>query len=359
MKNFFYIFMVLLSLFWKPAMATCAFTSSSPIQSEVNATIPLSVANITAGAEIPNGTVLYRQTYRPAYSSAGISCSDGVYESQFIYTSTPKPLSSWNGSPYGGKVYETGVPGIGVVYWRSGNGFPYSSGGGCTGAAICNWGNGGLTWDISLIKIGNITAGAITGGNLPCMNETLGNSGSRVSILKACFSGVINIVSRTCTTPDVTVNMNKHDISVFRAAGSTTEWVDASIKLTDCPVFYGTVNDGDKNSWSENGTINMGTASANSLGVTLTPNTSVLQSSNGVFALSKSADSASGIGIQLAYGNSASLTPVTFLQEKRYTMMLGSSGSVNIPLVARYIQTESRVQPGKANSAVTFLISYY
>lgn len=359
MKNAFYIFMILLSFCLKPALATCAFTSDSPIQREVNATIPLSVGNITAGSEIPNGTQLYRQTYRPGYSMAAVSCSDGVYESQFIYTSTPKPLSSWSGSLFGGHVYETGVPGVGIVFWRSGNAFPYSSGGGCSGATSCSWGPGALTWDISLIKIGNITAGAISGENLPCMSETLGNSGTRVSILKACFSGTINIVSKTCTTPDVTVEMNKHDISVFRAAGSTTEWVDASIKLTDCPVFYGTVNDGDRNSWSENGTISIGAAAANTLGVTLTPNTSVLQSSNGVFALSKSTDTASGIGIQLAYGTSASQTPVTFLQEKRYTMALGSSGSVNIPLVARYIQTESRAQPGKANSAVTFLINYY
>lgn len=358
-KNVFYILMVLLSLFLRPALATCAFTSSSLIQSEVNAIIPLSVGNITAGAEIPNGTVLYRQTYRPGYSSASISCSDGTYESQFVYTSTPKPLSSWSGSPYGGKVYETGVPGIGVAFWRSGNGFPYSSGGGCSGASSCSWSAGLLTWDISLIKIGNITPGTISASNLPCMNETLGNSGSRVSLLKACFSGAINIVSRTCTTPDVTVNMSKHDISVFRAAGSTTEWVDASIKLTDCPVFYGTADDADRNSWSENGTINIGAVTANKLGVTLTPNTTVLQPGNGVFALSESADSASGIGIQLAYGTSASQTPVTFMQEKRYTMAQGSSGSVNIPLVARYIQTETRAQPGKANSAVTFLISYY
>ncbi|MBM1020178.1 hypothetical protein DA103_11625 [Enterobacter cloacae] len=359
MKSFFYICIMLFGLFLKPAMATCAFTSDSPIQKEVIASIPLSVGNITAGAEIPNGTVLYRQTYRPGYSNAATSCTDRIYDTQFLYTSTPKPLSSWNGSPYGGKVYETGVPGIGVAFWRSGDAFPKVFGGGCSGSSNCIIANGLLTWDISLIKIGNITPGTILGSNLPCMNESLGNVNSPVSLLKACFSGTINVVSRTCTTPDVTVNMSKHDISVFRATGSTTEWVDASIKLTDCPVFYGTADDGDKNSWSENGTISIGAVTANKLGVTLTPNTSVLQSSNGVFALSESADSASGIGIQLAYGTSASQTPVTFLQEKRYTMTLGSSGSVNIPLVARYIQTESRAQPGKANSAVTFLISYY
>lgn len=358
MNKIIWFLILLLSTLLKPALATCSFSPNSSIQSEVNATIPLSVGNITAGAEIPNGTVLYRQTYRPGFNSVFITCSDRTYEHQYIYTVKPKPLSGWSGAPYGGQVYESGVSGIGVVFWRAGNAFPYTRTI-CSGGGTCEipWGN--ITWDISLIKIGNITAGAISGGNLPCMSETVGSSGSSVSIVKACFSGSINVVSRTCTTPDVTVEMKKHDISVFHAAGSTTEWVDASIKLTDCPVFYGTVNDGDKNSWSENGTINMGTASANSLGVTLTPNTSVLQSSNGVFALSESADSASGIGIQLAYGTSASLTPVTFLQEKRYTMTLGSSGSVNIPLVARYIQTESRAQPGKANSAVTFLISYY
>lgn len=360
MNKIIWFLILLLSTFLKPALATCAFTSDSPIQKEVIATIPLSAGNITAGAEIPNGTVLYRQTYRPGYGNANISCSTKTFERQYIYTSTPKPLSNWSGSPYGGHVYESGIPGVGVVFWRAGFPFPYTYNiGDCNGAVVCIMYNGSLTWDLSLIKIGNITAGTISGGNLPCMSEIAGEPGSHVSLLKACFSGAINIVSRTCTTPDVTVNMSKHDISVFHAAGSTTEWVDASIKLTDCPVFYGTVNDGDKNSWSENGTINIGTASANTLGVTLTPNTSVLQSSNGVFALSESADSASGIGIQLAYGTSASQTPVTFQQEKRYTMALGSSGNVNIPLVARYIQTESRAQPGKANSAVTFLISYY
>jgi hypothetical protein len=119
---------MLFGLFLKPAMATCAFTSDSPIQKEVIASIPLSVGNITAGAEIPNGTVLYRQTYRPGYSNAATSCTDRIYDTQFLYTSTPKPLSSWNGSPYGGKVYETGVPGIGVAFWRSGTLFLKFSG---------------------------------------------------------------------------------------------------------------------------------------------------------------------------------------------------------------------------------------
>ncbi|MFZ1871224.1 MAG: hypothetical protein WAU54_00245 [Chania sp.] len=54
------------------------------------------------------------------------------------------------------------------------------------------------------------------------------------------FSGTVNVVSKTCTTPDVNVSLGTYETHhYFRQIGSTTLWVDASITLTDCPRFYG------------------------------------------------------------------------------------------------------------------------
>ncbi|HBE5944005.1 TPA: type 1 fimbrial protein [Escherichia coli] len=97
----------------------------------------------------------------------------------------------------------------------------------------------------------------------------------------------------------------------------------------------------------------------NSITVKLTPATSVIDSSQGVFALTQTADSAVGAGIQLAYGTGASPEFVNFGATKTYEMDIGSTGISEIPLVARYIQTDKHVTPGKADSAVTFLINYY
>lgn len=363
-------------LFIRPAMANCTInvpTATTPM--------PLQLGNFTVGPDLADGTVLYKQTYNLNYQPGGgnyvqVNCTtNNQIMANYSFTQTPLPLSSWGGGTLSGKVYETGVPGIGIYFKQSTNAeygevvplskpaadlpSDNSQGHNCDSANCLVIGNF-KRWDIFFVKTGPVSPGTIVGGNLPCIgvNYTNDVNSSENQVANICMTGALNVVASTCKTPDVTVPMGSYDVSSFTGEGSATKWVDASIRLTDCPVYYGR---GSSGSWyaDASGTNNSGTPTKNSITVKLTPATSVIDSSQGVFALTQTADSAGGAGIQLAYGTGASPEFVNFGTTKKYEMDIGSTGISEIPLVARYIQTDKKVTPGVANSAVTFLINYY
>ncbi|EOZ9391018.1 fimbrial protein [Enterobacter hormaechei] len=357
----------------RPVMANC--TISAPT---ATTPMPLQLGNMTIGQDLADGTVLYRQTYNLNYNpgggnAVGVTCSTpNPIMANYTYTQTPLPLSSWGSGQYAGKVYETGVPGIGIYVHQGVNYnaiIPVSKAAasqpGITEDGYCETGNCNVIgnyrrWDVYFVKTGPVSPGTIVGGNLPCVgvNYTNDVNSSENQVANICITGAINVIASTCKTPDITVPMGSYDVSAFTGEGSATRWIDASIKLTDCPVYYGR---GGMGSWyaDASGTDNSGTPVKNSISVKLTPATTVVNSSQGVFSLTHSADSAGGAGIQLAYGTGASPEFVDFGATKTYQMEPGTTGISEIPLVARYIQTGKNVTPGEANSAVTFLINYY
>ncbi|EOY8407211.1 fimbrial protein [Enterobacter hormaechei] len=345
----------------KPVLAACMLnTPGLPL----NMTIPLQATNITAGADVPNGTVIYRQTYNPSSGYIpSISCdTSGQFILERNVTSTPYPLSGWNNSPYPGHVYNTNIPGIGIAIWNAGRAFPFTVNV-CNGVSSCGYGTSYFTFDISLIKIGTITQGSLAGSALPCISHNVGMAGLTIPVVSACFSGAINIVSQTCTTPDVNVNLGSYDISKFNAVNSTSDWVDSSIKLTNCPVFYGTYPDTGSNtyvSWSENGNSTLGAAYNNTISLSLMPTTSIVNSLDGIISIDTSlVDAARGVGIQIASGTSSSPVLFNLNSTVQKTMFNNQGGNVNIPLVARYIHVSSPIKPGKANGKVIFTVNYY
>lgn len=97
----------------------------------------------------------------------------------------------------------------------------------------------------------------------------------------------------------------------------------------------------------------------NSIGVRLTPVTSIIDSTNGIIGLDSSLpDAASGVGIQIGWGTPPSVL-FDLSQEKSLSLPKDGSTTINVPLSARYIQTSTTVTPGKANAKVVFLINYY
>lgn len=359
----------LILVFNRQAMASCTInvpTATNPM--------PLQLGNITVGADLADGTVLYTQTYNLNFNPGGgnyiaVTCSTpGQVMANYTLTQNPLPLSSWGSGQYTGKVYETGVPGIGVYIHQGVNGaaiIPASKPAASSDASNCATGKCVVTgnfkrWDVFFVKTGPVSSGTIIGANLPCVgvNYTNDINSSDNQVENICMTGTVNIVASTCKTPDVTVPMGKYDVSTFSGEGSATKWVNASIKLTDCPVYYGR---GSRGSWyaDGSGTDNSGTPVKNSISVKLMPANPVINSSQGIFDLSKIAGSASGVGIQLAYGTESSPELVNFGAQKTFEMDNGSNGISEIPLIARYIQTSANVTPGIANSAVTFMISYY
>jgi len=80
-----------------------------------------------------------------------------------------------------------------------------------------------------------------------------------------------------------------------------------------------------------------------------------INNATGVVALDSAGSSgiASGIGVQLLYNNA----PVSLGQ----SINIGTTvinGAYNIPLQARYYQTSSPINAGKANSSATFTLTY-
>lgn len=351
-----------------------ADTSCSAPVTQSNS-VPLS-ATISASDDLPIGSVIYRLTITS--NGFAIRCN-GIISGVPMFlgvSNEPSTPISVAGSPYkGAVVYPTNLTGIGAAVWYAGNAFtkslPYKS-------STFNFGANGVVTtssfskvvDISFIKTGVISGGFVNGSSLPTIilysPEAAGYTGFPLTFWTLKFSGVVGVTTGTCTTPNVTVDLGKHDLrTTFKGKGSISEWVDSSIILEDCPAFLGyyPTNNPQKSSTtgdSSGGTIPTGTATANNLIVSLTASTGIIDSANGIVALNneESGLSATGIGVQLGYNSIANPTIWNFSNSWTYSTTNDGASTIKLPLAARYYQYSDVVTPGKANSSVIFTISY-
>lgn len=329
-------------------------------------TQPLSVSDLTVGRDVPNGTILYTQTVRP--QQGFWKCTEGTQTLEArALIATPRPLTPWNTGKFAGKVYESGVSGIGVVLWRDNDVLPmvWNRGSCNLGAGVACVGNLPSVYmgvSISLIKIGPVSPGIISGVTLPTAQwrwKSTGNTGPLIwSTIN--FSGSIRIVSQTCMTPDVEVPLGEHRVSTFTGTGSPTEWQGFSIQLRNCPAFYGASASLRKTD-SGTGWVEWDRAIAkNILQFSLTPTTTIVPIYAGTVQVSPTTSgpaAATGVGVQIA---NASNTPVQFdtLMSSGITPTDVANANYSIPLKARYIQILPGVTPGPANASVMFTINY-
>ncbi len=223
--------------------------------------------------------------------------------------------------------------------------------------------NGDITY--VLIKTGEITASSIDLTTLPKVETVVGGEnspGSDFAVFRPSLTGKLTFTQPTCTLAEAskTVDLGKHNISVFAAANSVTPWVKASIDLINCnyvgPQFYSY----NILRYSSNNTV---TTVANPIttnaiwSLSLTPATSVINDTNGIMAISSETGSATGIGIQLSSSDTV-LTPMKFSQPTTGTLVSGVNAMMTIPLYARYIKTGSTVTAGKANGKLTYVVEY-
>ncbi|MBC3214214.1 fimbrial protein [Serratia fonticola] len=352
----------------KSALAACAFAPDSALKQVVNVSMPLVGVITTIGADNADGTFAYTQYYQPTFPAPKITCSSpGQFYQISQFSSTPLPLSSWNTGNWAGKAYETGLPGlsVGISVNRASNAmFPASQPStSCTNVSSCTISAGSFALGMSFLKTGPLTTGGvIRGSDLPCTVQSFGQSGDTVDIVRTCYTGTLTVVSQTCTTPNVNVPLGTFDANrTFTGVGTATPWKDASIKLTNCPRFYGRFRSGTDVFYSDNGTFGTGTPTKNTVYLKLTPNTTMIDAQNGIIGLSTGSTSATGVGIQLASGqvSDPAPTPLNLYLSIMRTMESDTSTSITYPFVARYIQTGATVTPGKANATVTFTITYY
>lgn len=336
-----------------------------------NDSFPLKGNNITVGNELPLGTIIYQQDIRSFkdYAKAPYGSCDGggpYTDRQYMYfTKMPRPLSKWQGGTYRGKIFDTNIPGIGVVIARGNTGVNathwqwYTD----TRASIAHvqvW----TTTRLILIKTGNISPGVLQGSSLPTTtyrnDYTVANSSKVLFTWRPYtygFSGSLNVISKTCNVPNFTVDLGSWKVTDISKNGQS-EWRNASIKMTNCPRFYGYINQAfDTNHLTgKTSTINF---KGNAIGLKLSALYGNIDAGKGIIKLESSKSSATGIGIQIASGNTGTNTPLNLGGEKRINVINNTNTSISIPLVARYIKTEYRVTSGTANSKVTFTINYY
>lgn len=363
------------------AAVNCNPTSNNPIVD----TIKLAPMNISTGADVPVGTIIYRGSWiSKAPSGDQIICYGSSRNQEpfnfainTITDTPPRPLVSTS-TVYGANVYDSGIPGIGVVFTDGTKPIIHTSpteerrlSATASNNVPLHVGRvSGSTRYIELIKTGPISPGSfiISSSNLPKLKITYDNingltgaSGLPIISNILLFDGSVNINTETCTTPDVNVDLGTHDISEFTGVGSATAWVRTNLELTRCPIFYGYYNHANtvpifNGNLSGPGSIPL--PHANSISATFTPNTSVINAASGVMGLdTMTSPVASGIGIQLGWGE---VNPVPFNLNTSQTMRLPTDGrsNISVPLYVRYIQTETALSPGKANGKVTFLINY-
>ncbi|MGL5214275.1 MAG: fimbrial protein [Aeromonas hydrophila] len=360
-----YIAVTLMALLSSMALAvTCTIVEPS---SEGDYMLPLAPANISVGPDMPNGTVVYRYNYGGLTGNGRVDCNAGATEQYntanwLAIDSAPYPISAWASSPFAGKVYQTNIPGIGVALWFAFRGAIIGEP--ALGAFGTSTGNTNvatnISFDISLIKIGDVSPGMITGNDIPTVSryETV-NDIFIGNFYRAKFSGSINITTPSCQTPDVTIDMGTYDLqSDFSGVGSTTPWKDGTFNLVNCPVFYGYYDNSTFPSYdAATGNVTVTTANPNIIKVSVSPYSHVIDSANGVFALDSISDSALGVALQLGYGDT---TPTPMDLSSVMDIVTDSTGTstINLPFHARYIQTENVISPGIAKARLAVNVEY-
>ncbi|KHA75640.1 fimbrial protein [Janthinobacterium lividum] len=333
--------------------------------------MPLQVSAISVGRDVPVGTEVYRQTFNIASGQAvKLECLYAPYQkSTEVTVDSSYGLASWTSGTYANKVYGTSIAGLGVTFNSVGGPLPKQS---ATEWTTCTSGGRCLVpfdapsnFELILIKVGDVAPGVLRGDSLPTVS-LFGNFGdARMLGFKMGISGTIQIVSRTCSTPDVAVPMGTHLPTKFAGPNTATAWTDFSIRLNNCPAFHGTISKSPA-SWvsqggnSSGGTGRSGSRDNNSLQYRIDPVRAAIAPGNGVLSLDPSAAgrplAASGIGVQVATKVGTSV-PLASMQNSGLILSAEESSYI-IPLRARYLQTGSKVTPGPANASATFTISY-
>lgn len=347
-----------------------------------NKTVSLN-GSISVGDDVPVGTVLYSaqaNTNRPSLVSC-VSDTEPTgnmyyFVEEFKYKNLPNsPAPGVYLSP-GEIVYQTNLPGIGVVLQQYLN-KPLPNKVDNSLYFIDNTGKstGGVSTNviIKLVKTGPVSPGVVNGASLPTFAKTIyppvSNvtgvtfSGFPINADEFQFSGNLNVIASTCElkSSNIDVYLGEYLTTKFNGVGTVTNWKDATISLTGCTSFKeGYYSNDNRTIITSSNTFPTGNTDVNNkVSVTLSPVGTMFDSNNGIINLKDSSDSASGVAIQLGIENGSDVSPVKLLTPVDVGVPVAETNTLNIPIKARYIQTEDFVTPGKADGSVVFTINYH
>ncbi|QIG04896.1 fimbrial protein [Proteus sp. ZN5] len=346
--------------------------------------------SVFLGPDAPIGTILYQgyvdtATYKYNYQCNGdFTNPDEVY--RIAETETSRMLSISGTHIKGGgipdAVYQTNLPGVGVRFFvKKEYDRPIMAGqevdlfGTFTREISLKILNGahGISYygkphlSYSLIKTGPIQPG---NAHFTAHNQVIINfPNDRLDHVVApefpytffdtYITGSVNVFSSSCKTQDYTVELGKHKTSEMPTKGSSTNWVNSDIILTNCPAFRGYYSGKKGNVVSTEVGHTFPDRDPNELRVTIKPVNPAIPEYPGTFKVNDVPGAAKGVGIQLAFGDVGEdfvkfNTPTAFAQP-----VTEKAGTVSIPLRARYIRTDDRISAGRADGAATFMIEYY
>ncbi|MBC3467500.1 type 1 fimbrial protein [Pseudomonas sp. RW10S2] len=352
---------------WVKSIVLATLVSSSSAALALDCTLQAETLQIkmptaiTVTRDIANGTLLTQWIVSVANPSFFQCKTNLVAAPGWYYGTAFQPLSMTKSGltvtgPTGVAytVWNTNVPGIGIaigvrayanqIAWLSWGDLGTASsflaspwqGNATNITSHSTINNNGGQVQMALVKTGTIRAGTVTGGVM--LEAALISAPAKFGPYDIAQNGrksflvsstTINVAA--CRTADVDVDLGSHKQSEFTGVGSTTPAVAFNVDISACP------------------------AGLNAIQYQFTPPTGVLDGSNGVIALSADS-SAAGIGVQLKDGNGSPLKYNTPLTLTNYNKTTG--GTYSIPLRASYYQISSPVQPGTANSLLTFTMSY-
>lgn len=337
-------------LFSLHSMASCTTVNQYTVQ------VPLRTPTLSAGAEFPVGSVIMRQRVTGA-TTVTLTCGGSAY---------PSPVFNLTGGTlYAGQsnIYQTGISGLGVRFRQvyDNRYYPYT---GNQGNSIIYFApNGYLSFDIELVKMGPVTAGTINSALFPRVEVNGTDTSQTVRVAWHTITGSAVIQTPSCTTPNFNWSLGTTSTTVLKSPGDASAWVDTPVTLTGCSTFFGNNINGSYTQYSISGfnsgtTTQPGNIAPNQLTMTLTPNTSAVDSANGIVALDNTA-TASGFGVQVASKQSGTYIAQNLSGSIVVAPAVGdNSGTVSFPLGARIIRTSNTVQGGSVSTSLTYTINY-
>lgn len=346
-------FLLMLSGLAAGQQARASCTVNAPYQGQV----PLQTTALSAGAEFPTGSVIMRQRVIGLRDIVG-SCNGNV--------SVFANFNLTGGTLYPGQtnVYQTGIAGLGVRFRQvyENRLFPFTSSRRYSGQITFNPA-AYLSFDMELVKLGTMTAGTVSTALFPQIVVNVTDNTYTGLVALHTITGTAVIQEASCTTPDFTWDLGRTNTTVLKSKGDASAWVDTPVTLTGCSVFRGNNSDGGYTQYSITGTssgtiMQPSAVAANVVTMTLSPNTSVIDSANGIVGLD-SASSAYGYGIQLASKQSGNYVPQNMTGSLVVTPVAGdSSGTVSFPLGARITRTSDSVRSGSISASLVYTINY-
>lgn len=310
--------------------------------------------SITVGPDVPVGTEVYNTTYYAGPKNE-FSCRKGRVDRTKRFVTLPFGKSAYVSPRFGDNVYDTNIPGIGVVVWFDGHPFPITTPGE-VGDGVTSKITPVQSYDISLIKTGPVAAGTVTGASLPTFEYRMDGVNSGMLLWSGHVQGSLNIVSRTCTTQDVAVDLGVHQLSEIPTVGSTTPWVDVPVVLSNCPAFFGQWR-----RWLTTGSVQNETGrTSNQIRYRVDPVTRVTDATQSIMALQDDGVNATATGVGIQMGT-ATADSVGYGAARDSGLALSETNNANytIMLRARYVRQAAAASAGQANGAATITLEYY